>query len=233
MRRRPLLVLATTLAALLAAVAWLAVRDTRYEATARLVVNPIAQTDTTFLGLPLLRDTGDATRNVQTAVGTMRGRSVAAEAARRLGRGGSPDETEAAVSVTAAGESNVVSVTAEARSADEATRRANAYAAAILVLRRRALDRALGPLVAGLRGQLGQLTPAQLSTTTLQDRVDQLAALSRTGDPTVALAEEAGPPGGAVGAHPGLVVALALLAGAVIGSLVALVLELTRPAGAQ
>src|SRR4051794_3181054 len=225
-RRRPLVVLASALLAVFAAGLWLAGRESRYDATARLVVNPIAQTDTTFLGLPLLRDTGDATRNVQTAVGTMQGQSVAAEAVRRLGDGSRPDDVGSRVSVTAAGESNVVSVTAEASSPERAARTADAYATAILALRRRALDRALGPLLAGLRGQLAALTPAQLSGSTLQDRVDQLGALSRTGDPTVALAEVASAPAASVGAHRGLVVALALLAGAVIGSLIALLLEL-------
>src|SRR3954451_5639708 len=144
-RRRPLVVIAAALLALVAAGLWLAGRESRYEATARLVVNPVPQTDTTFLGLPLLRDTGDATRNVQTAVGTMQGRSVAAEAARRLGDGSRPEAVESSVGVIAAGESTVVSVTAEASSPERAARTADAYATAILVLRRRALDRALGP----------------------------------------------------------------------------------------
>ena len=62
-----MLVIVVTLAAIGASIAWIALRPPTYEATANILVTPLAQEDQTFLGLHVVREAGDPTRTVQTA----------------------------------------------------------------------------------------------------------------------------------------------------------------------
>ena len=56
-----------TLAAVGASLAFLVVRANVYEATATVLVEAVPQEDQTFIGLPVIRDTGDPVRTAQTA----------------------------------------------------------------------------------------------------------------------------------------------------------------------
>ncbi len=87
-RSHRMLVILVTLAAIAAAVAWTVLRTPSYSATAEMLVTPVAQEDQTFLGLPVLRDSGDPTRSVQTAANQIHSSAAAVrtadEARRRL-----------------------------------------------------------------------------------------------------------------------------------------------------
>jgi len=88
-RRHPRVVLGVAAAALLVGLLWLLVRSPAYEASAKVLVAPVAAEERAFVGLPVLRETGDATRTVQTAAGLLESPAAASAAATALG----PDRT--------------------------------------------------------------------------------------------------------------------------------------------
>ncbi|MEA2130764.1 MAG: hypothetical protein QOJ85_3655, partial [Solirubrobacteraceae bacterium] len=84
-RSRALVFVLVTLAAVGAAAALVATRSPTYQATAELLVTPLQQDDRTFLGIELLRDSGDPTRTVQTAAALISSPVAATRTARELG----------------------------------------------------------------------------------------------------------------------------------------------------
>jgi succinoglycan biosynthesis transport protein ExoP len=219
----PALVALAIVAALFSSLVWLATRTPEYRATARVLIDPVSSDDEGLLGLPLLRDAGDPTRTAQTAAELLRSPRAAEAAARRVRDGWTTASVLEAVTVEPAGQSNILVVTAAASTPDGSARVANAFTDAMLAERAEqltvALDRELaepapdpaagGEEAAGLRARLERLR--------------------RTGDPTVALADPAVTPSSASAAPWWLVIALALIGGAVVGAVAAVVLELRSP----
>jgi capsular polysaccharide biosynthesis protein len=140
-RGHRLLILMVTLAAIGASAAWIILRTPEYKATADLLVTPLPQEDQTFLSLPLLRDSGDPTRTVQTAATVVESGQAAQRTARTLGRGWTPRKVLEAVDVQPQGESNILAVTATAEDAPVAARIANAFARGALDARSEAVKR--------------------------------------------------------------------------------------------
>ena len=99
-----------TLATLAAAAALLSTRSPSYEATAELLVTPLQQDDRTFLGIELLRDSGDPTRTVQTAAALISSPVAASRTAQQLGGGLTRQDVEDAVKVEPYGTLGVVVV---------------------------------------------------------------------------------------------------------------------------
>ena len=100
MRVHRVLVAVVTLAAILASILWIVVRPPDYEATANLLVNPLPQEEEVFRGLPLLRDSGDPTRTIQTAATLVESPQAADRTARALGDGWTAKRVLEAVTVT-------------------------------------------------------------------------------------------------------------------------------------
>jgi Mrp family chromosome partitioning ATPase/capsular polysaccharide biosynthesis protein len=227
-RAHPVVVASITVVAVVASLAFLATRSQEYEATADLLVEALPQDDQTFLGLPLLRDTGDPVRTVQTAASLADSRPAAEQAASELGGDWTADRLlEDAIDVNPEGESNVLAITATAGSADEAAAVANKYSRAVLDVRVQNLTNAAKALIAQLQARLDATPPAdELTRSTLIGRIDQIQSLLQNGDPTLVLSQAAVPPTSAAGASPALILALALIAGFTLGSGTAVVLEL-------
>lgn len=215
-RRHPMLVAIAIAAALVGAAAWLALREPEYRATARVLIEPASSDDETLLGVPLVRDAGDPTRTAQTAAALLRSPDAAGATARRLGGGATTRSVLDAVAIEPAGQSNILAVTAEADSAAAAARLANTFAAATLA------DRD-AKLLAAIERELQAAPPAATA------RVERLEALRGSGDPTVSLADEALPPLSASGSPWWLVLALALITGAVCGAIAAIVADMRSP----
>jgi Mrp family chromosome partitioning ATPase len=218
-RRHPILVTLAIAAALVGALAWLAIREPEYRATARVLIDPASSADETLLGLPLVRDAGDPTRTAQTAAALLRSPDAAAATARRLGGGATTRSVLDAVAIEPAGESNILAVTAGADSAAGAARLANAFAAATLADRDAKLSAAIER----------ELEAAPAAAPGTEPRVLRLEALSGSGDPTVSLADEALPPRSPSESPWWLVLTLALIAGAVAGAIAAIVADMRSP----
>ena len=142
-----LLVAAVFLATLLATVAWLSQRSPVYKATAQLVINPLPQGDETFLGLPVIVDSGDPTRTMQTAAALLESPAAARATALRLGGDWTAQRVLDHVDLEPAGESNILAVTAKAGTGKEAAQVANVFAAATLRQRAGALRRATSSVI--------------------------------------------------------------------------------------
>lgn len=223
-RSHPVLLAAIVLATLAGSVAWLVVRTPDYQATARLLVNPVSAEDEALIGLPLVRDAGDPTRTAQTAAGLLESPRVGDMAARRLGSGWTADRVLAAVSVEPVGQSNLLAVTATADEPARAAAVANRFVAAALDQRDNRLGQALDGAIGRLRRSLADRPSADV-----RDRVARLEALRAGGDPSITRAASAPAPDSPAGPPSWLVLALALLGGGVLGSAAAVAIELRGP----
>jgi Mrp family chromosome partitioning ATPase len=198
-------------------------RPPSYQATAELVVNPVSLYDTTFLGLPVIRDTGDPTQTLQTAAIVVQTSGAARRLAARL-PGWTPDRVASAVTVEPEGNSNVLGVTASADSPALAARIANGYARAALDQRTSQLRTAIDRLVRQLRAQ-ENLVPNGERSGDLAARVTQLEAARTGGDPGISGLQPAVVPRTPTGVSAKVVLVLSIIAGFVLGCAVALLLR--------
>jgi capsular exopolysaccharide synthesis family protein len=227
LRSHKLLILVVTLATVAAAMAWLQLRDPRYEASAQVLVTPLPQDDQTFLGLQVLRDSGDPTRTVQTAATLLDSPRVAAAVARDLGDGWTIDRVRDAVDIEPAGQSNILAVTASGNSAGEARRVANRFVQVALADRNKELSRQIGAELDRLRRRQQSLgDPTGTAGVELSDKISELESVEARGDPTFSLSQRATTPQSAKGAGGLIVIPIALLAGLALGSGAALLVEL-------
>jgi polysaccharide biosynthesis transport protein len=210
-----------------AAVAWTIVRAPSYQATARILVSPVPADDRTFVGVQVVRDTGDPTRTVQTAATLVESKDAAARTADRLGPGRSAGQVGAAVTVEPLGQSNVLAVRAEADTPEQAARIATEFARSALVVRSEAVKSQVADLIPELEAQQRALGPESSTSADLATRIFQLRASQSQGDPTLLL-EQTAPPGALVGVSRSLIVVLALIAGVALGAVTAVLLELAR-----
>ena len=204
-RSRALVVALITLAAVGVAAVLLATRSPSYKSTAQLLVSPLPQDDSTFLGTGLLRDSGDPTRTVQTAAALVASPLAADRTARRLGGGLTGSEVSGNVDVQPLGQSNILSVTA---SSDHA-RRSDAAGQPVRAERAGRPKRA--DPAARSRSRSARWAPSPRPTTGRGSR--ELRAVRADGDPTLTLSQAARPPSSAGGAPAWLVLALAAIAG--------------------
>jgi Mrp family chromosome partitioning ATPase len=223
-----LLAVAVVLTSLLASVVWLVQKTPEHKSTAQLLINPLPQTDDALLGLPVIRDSGDPTRTIQTAASLLDSPAAAQATAARMGTGWSEQRVRDHVDIEPDGESNILDVTARAGSGEDAERLANTFVAASLNQRNAALRRRVGPIIDKLTAIRAGLPRDDPSLTDLESRITELEEVSVGGDPTAQLSRSA-TSSSAVGPPGWLIVALALVAGAVLASVAAFLTELIGP----
>lgn len=121
-----------------------------YTATTRVVVTPLEQWDRTFLGISLLRDSGDATRTAATAAAEMNSPRAAIVTSDYLGSGWTPESVAAAVKVSAFEETNVIEIVAQSDDADKAEKLAEGFANATLADRWKTISTQLDASIAAI-----------------------------------------------------------------------------------
>jgi capsular exopolysaccharide synthesis family protein len=222
-----LVVAATVLVALGSAVIVVSKRAPDYQATAEILVTPLPQYEETFLNLDTIRDSGDPVRTMQTAAMVVRSSEAARRTAARLGSAATEERVLDAVEVDVKGESNILAVTATAKSAAGAARLANLFASAALGSRGDALHNELERIVVELRENRQALPPRDdPAAEALDQRINTLqSVLDTREDPTLSLANQAQIPTESVGPPNLLVFLVAGLAGLGLGGLLALALE--------
>jgi Mrp family chromosome partitioning ATPase len=229
-RAHPAVTVAVLLATVAGALVWLSVRTPQYRATAQVLVNPRPQDDQLFLGLSVIKDTGDPTRTIQTAAALLASPEAARAAARRLGPGWTEAEVLGAIDIQPQGESNILDMTATASTAADTATIANAYVRAVLDERDRALRREVEQRIERLTQERAALAPIDADTATeLARRITQLRDLQSDGDPTIELAGRATVPDAPEGAPSRLILVLAVGAGAVLAAVAALLTALLEP----
>ena len=221
-----------TLATVLASLLFLVLRSPDYEATANLLVQPLAADDQTFLGLPLIRDTGDPVRTMQTAASLAESHAAAARVADQPGEDLTADEILDRIKVNPEGQSNILAITATADSADDSAVLANRFSRAVLAVRSAEIAKAAGTQIDQLQAAL-QATPTTAGATraALAARLDQVNSIATSGDPTLQLSQTAVPPSSASGPSAVLILVLAILVGFALGSCTALLMELAKKGG--
>src|SRR3954464_2687161 len=156
-RAHLVLVIAVMLASGIGALAWGQLRGADYQATAQMLVNPLPAEDAAFLGLPLVRDTGDPPRTLQTAATLIDSPPAARLSASRLKHGWTQAKVAKAVDVAPQGQSSIVDVTATADSANESAHVANVYVHAVMDSRKTLLTPLIDRAQQTARAQLSRL----------------------------------------------------------------------------
>jgi tyrosine-protein kinase len=210
------MVIAITLVAIAAAAGMLSRRHPTYVATTQILVTPLAQNDQTFIGVNLVRDSGDPTRTIQTAAALLGSAGAARLTAARVGGGLTPQEVAADVTIVPVGQSNLVAITASAGTGPLAARIATSYAEQSLYLRNAAIRRQIGALIKSLES-----SPSPGN----QARILELRAVLRNGDPTLSISQPATIPTAPSGASKWLILVLATVVGFVLASVAAVLAE--------
>jgi capsular polysaccharide biosynthesis protein len=205
-RRAILFVACTTILALIAAGLYLGLRSDRYEASTDVLVAPLATDDPEFQGLPLIRESSDGSRPVQTAAGLLRGSAITERTAAALGGEWTEQKVEEAVGVAPRGESNLVAITVQSGDPEEAAEVANRYANAALQFRRRSLEPAVEREIRVVEAEAGSA-----------DRLQRLREVKDNGDPTLSISSPARAPSSSALPSAQLVLAAALIVGLLVG----------------
>lgn len=205
-RRAVLFVVCTTVLALIAAALYLGLRSDRYEASADVLVSPLTSEDPGFQNLPLIRESSDGSRPVQTAAGLLRGTAIAAMTAEALGGDWTEKKVEEAVGVAPRGESNLVAITAQSEDPAEAAEVANRYANAALQFRRRSIEPALEREIRAVEAEGNSGAALQ-----------RLRDAKANGDPTLSISSPAREPSGSSLPSSKLVLLAALIVGLLVG----------------
>src|SRR3954454_14390387 len=116
LRERMWVVVATLLATTVAAIGYLATAGKVYKADADLLITPVSGDDPTLTGLPLLRESADPTRDVETAARLVSSRHVAARVKAQLRLADTPSGLLTKAKSEPVAQSNIVSVAASAGS---------------------------------------------------------------------------------------------------------------------
>ena len=214
-RARGGVVVAVTIAAIGVAAALLAMRTPTFTSTAQLLVTPLPQDDSAFLGTSLLRDSTDPTRTMQTAAALVASPAAAGRAARQLGV--DQRTVEQSVNVQPLGESSIQSNAASSPTAEGAAQHANANATSVLGVRGDEIQRQVDAII-----QTVGANPRPTSGD--KSQLAELRAVRDRGDPTLLLAQPAQLPRSASGAPARLVLVLAAVAGFTLGSIAALLM---------
>ena len=217
LRERLPLIAGVTLLTLLVAALYLALADDRYRAEADLLVAPAAQDDTALTGLPVIQESSDPTRDVETVSRLVENRDVAVRVKRELGLDESVGELLAAVAAEPVAQSNIVSVQAEADSPTLARDLANGFAAEAVAERSEELRREIDRVLPRLREQITAGEARGDDTQELSTQLVRLESIRETGDPTLRLETRANAPASPFAPRPALTLAAALLAGLILG----------------
>jgi capsular exopolysaccharide synthesis family protein len=218
LRERLGMIVATLVVTTLAAALYLATADKIYEAEADLLVTPVSgdSQDSATTGLPLLRESVDPTRDVETAARLVTTRDVAARVKRSLRTDLSANAVLEKVEAEPVAQSNIVAVTSRAETPELARDIANGFAQAFVVDRSQSLRRAIDQRLPRLQervdngeGGTGPDSPA--------NQLAQLNSLRQSGDPTVQVETRAETPDGQASPRPVLTMAAGIFAGLILG----------------
>lgn len=201
-----------------AAALYLSSAEKIYEADADVLVTPVPRDSPDLIGLGLIPESSDPTRDVETVARLVTTPAVATRVRIRLGVGNSTRQLLNDVEARPVAQSNIVTITARASGAGNAKRLADEFATQLIVERTERLHDELRLLLPRLREQFGKLPLEQRGRRSeLSDRINRLNTLLSGADPTVHLAARAQTPSDPIRPRPALSIAAALVGGLVLG----------------
>lgn len=229
LRERWQLVAIVTALTLAGAILYLATAENVYEAEADLLVTPASDTDPFLSSLPIPRVSSDPTRDVETAARLATTFEIAERARETLGVRRGDQSLLDAVSVEPVAESNLVAITAEGSSPEEAADIANAFAAAAVAQRTADFQKIVEEIRSRLQAELRILAPDDPSRPALEGTLARYQVLLQAPDPTLRAETEATPPVSPSWPRPLLTIVGALLAGLILGGSAAFALQTLDP----
>jgi capsular exopolysaccharide synthesis family protein len=210
----------TTAAALL----YVATASPTYRAEADMIIFPASGSDQALISLPVIRESTDPTRDVETAARLIHNNEVAVRVKESLN---SPLSEEALLDMVTAepvATSNIIAIVADAGSPEEAQDLANAFAEATVDERTAELHRYIDKILPGLEQQV-----SQDPTPELRQQLAELRALRESEDPTLQIQTSATLPTAQATPRKKLSIAIGLLAGLILGVAAAFAIQILDP----
>lgn len=214
LREHWLLVVAAVVVSMLAAFAYSVSADKTYEAEAILEINPVESSNGALDSLPVVRQSSDPTRDVETLARQIGTQEVEDEAQTVFAAEGPPGQTLGSVEALPIANTFLVSIVATASDADLAARTANAFTQATVNVRRAEFQEARRALVQQLTTDLASIPVTdEGARTAVRQQISSLRALANRDNPSLSELTPAFPP--EAPSSPGL--PLILIAGAFVG----------------
>jgi non-specific protein-tyrosine kinase len=231
-RERIRLIIAVTVLTTLAAIAYLAVAPNVYEARSELLVTPVPADDPALSGLPIIRQSSDPTRDVETAARLIANRQVAERVRDEIPE--APNPLLDNVTAEPVAQSNLVAITARAESARAAQRTANGFAEHAIELQTDKLHAALDKSIANLEARVEAQTPREREEATggelsLRAQLTRLQTLRGQEDPTMSIQSRAAEPNAPASPKKKLTLIAGVLAGLILGIGGAFALQVLDP----
>lgn len=200
----------------------------RYDATAKLLVTPVAASDTAFTGLGVFRDAGERRTAAQSAAVLVRTPEVADAVRLQLALRRSDSSLLDDLHAHVVGGSNVVDVTAEDASAVSAAQLANAFVDAFIADRTASF---LSQLSSAIRRDVQLLASGSAGSQAVEvaRQLAVLRAFQGQPDPTLRRASTAVAPTSAAWPNLAILVLGGAGAGLAVAAVISLVLVLLRP----
>ena len=221
-RERWVLVVVSTAVCTLVAIAYLVVATKTYQAEADMLITPVSPD--TLPSLPLIRQSADPTRDVETAAKLITNVDVAARVKAQLHLSESPQDLLKEVSALPVAQSNIVAVTATKDSKADAQRLANAFANQAVAEQTDKLHREIASQFQGLKASLSAPGVTDTSGT-----LPELQALSTGPDPSMRVETLADLPQSPASPRPALTLAGGLIGGLLIGIVGAFASQILDP----
>jgi capsular exopolysaccharide synthesis family protein len=232
-RERIKLIAAITALTTLAAIIYLALAPKVYEARSELLVTPVPSDDPALSGLPIIRQSSDPTRDVETAARLIANRQVAERVRDQVGPS-APEPLLEHVKAEPVAQSNLVSVTASAENARDAQRVANGFAEQSIDLQTQRLHAALDKSIANLEARVEALDAEQEAASaggdvSLRAQLTRLQTLRGQEDPTLSIQTRAAEPASPSSPKKKLTLIAGVLAGLILGIGGAFALQVLDP----
>lgn len=222
------IVIVTVLAAVIGAGVYLSRAQKVYQAHSQLLFTPFSGTSATQ-GLPLISQSADPLRDVETAASFVNTLSVAQRVITTLHLRQTPQGLLRKISVAPIAESDIVDVAANANTPTAAAQLANAFVRQTINDRTSALDSQLDVLIPRLKAQIASLGRNNAAAGQLTGQLGQLESMRAGPSPNLSIAQTAVPPTGPSSPRKSLTVAAAIVGGLVVGVGVVLLIQLLRP----
>lgn len=187
-----------------------------YEARADMLVTPISGDDAALRSLPLIVESVDPTRDVETAAQFVTSLNVAERVKDEIGAEDTPRELQEKISAEPVAQSNIVAVTAEGDSPEDAQELANSFASNTVIDRTEQMQATIDDRLPSLETQL-QAEANPTVSDSLGAQIAALRALSGSPDPTLTVETEADLPTSQASPRPALSIAGGIIAGLVLG----------------
>jgi Mrp family chromosome partitioning ATPase len=218
LRDRLWIVVTCVVVATFFAILYVATATKQYEAEADLLITPRSQDTVPLVSLPLIQDSSDPTRPVETASRLVTNIDVAERVVDELGLDDTPRGALSQVTAEPVAQSNIVAITAKAPSPEEAQALANSFAKQTIIEQTATLHRTIDEALPALRQTAQQESPATAaSPTSATSAVGALETLRASKDPTLRVQTEADLPTGPVSPRPALSLAAGLIGGLILG----------------